>query len=324
MRAMGGKHTALREKLLAARENDLWAFHSGRLTTATDSALVLQGLDLAESVDALERFSDQSGSYYPQLWGPERTRDRMGATEANEHWCQPDFATTCLIRALRHRAGLPCRTPLSYLEDHFESRSGLYFANPYLTDWCLAEGLRGDPAAGPLKQRLAAEILASANPDGTFGRFDRALSTSFAILALAAAGYRGRRLMVAQLRLLEFGNLAQTESRPFYSTLLLPREFRILSAFAVDGREIRPGWVACSGELHEVSLYRDTHGLIGLSAAVLALNESSFPRLSEPEFASVQQEASPGSGRYTCSTQAAYIGRFALRPYVGKARRAVA
>ena len=112
----------------------------------------------------------------------------MARTAANEHWCQTDYATTCLIRALRHRARLPVRTPLSYIEEGFQSRAGLYFANAYLTDWCVAEALRGDPAAEPLRQRLAGEILDSANPDGTFGQYDVALSTSFAILALAAAG----------------------------------------------------------------------------------------------------------------------------------------
>jgi hypothetical protein len=320
LRSLGGEHAGLRQKLLDSSKDRLWAFETGRLTTATDSALVLEGLDAPASVEALSRYADGHGAYYPQLAGPERDATHMAATPETAHWCQPDFATTCLIRALRNRARLSEQTPLEYIEAHFDARAGLFFANPYLTDWCVAQALRGDRAAEELRQRLASEILASANPDGSFGRFDVAVSTSFAILALASCGYRGRRLRVAQLRLLEFEEAGGfwPDSRPFYSSLLLT-ELQARAGLAPDGREIKPGIVASNSQLYELTFYRDTHRIIGTAGAALALAEASFPRTKEP-----QHLAPKNMARYKCSTHASYAGRFALRPYAGKPTRLVA
>lgn len=213
--------TQLRERVLAARQGLLWPFHTGRLVTATDSVLILQGLPGREAIEALEQFSDGQGGYFPQLWSERKEPGRMVIDEANAHWCQPDFATTCLVRGLRAEAGLPSVTPVRYLEDRFETRSGLYFANPYLTDWALATAIGPDRGAAGMRRKLEREILAAMNEDHSFGTFDPALSTSFAILALTALGCRGRLLRLAQLRLLEMMDPRTglwPECAPFYST----------------------------------------------------------------------------------------------------------
>jgi hypothetical protein len=128
--------------LLNKRQGQLWAYHTGHLITATDSALVLQGwaasaqpsTDEAQTfgaaVEALETFADGQGGYYPQLWSDTEQPGRMVIDLTNRHWCQPDYATTCLVRGLRQAAGLPVKTPLNALAAGFATRSGLYFANP--------------------------------------------------------------------------------------------------------------------------------------------------------------------------------------------------
>jgi hypothetical protein len=303
------------EILLAARQRELWSFHSGRLVTATDSALILQALPDREGVEALERFSDGEGQYYPQLWSQTKQPDRMVISDCNAHWCQPDFATTCLVRSLRAEVGLPQVTPLRFLENHFETRSGLYFANPYLIDWALANAIRNDTDAAELKDRLLSEILGGMNEDHSFGAYDLALSTSFAILALAALGCRGRLLRLAQLQLLNM--MDQTagtwpECTPFYSTFLTSEQAENRASSAVDGVAL-PAQILNFGESrHELSLYIDTHRMIATAVAVLALGERCDPGVRDLAL----RDAAGLHPRYTRRSHAEYIRDFALPPYV--------
>ena len=311
-----GKDAAglLREKLLASRQSRLWSFHTGRLITSTDSVLVLQALADTEGVECLELFADGFGGYYPQLWSLQREPGRMRMDYSNAHWCQADFATTCLVRGLRAEANLPTLTSSQYLEDHFETRSGLYFANPYLTDFALATALREDSAASPLKRRLTSEILASMNEDYSFGNYDRALSTSLAILSLAALGCRGRLVCLSQLRLLEMMEPAGTwpECTPFYSTFLVNAS---LQANLGEGLETRKGssdHLDVDGSRYELSLYVDKHRIISTSIAILALSEPCDPRQREIDGC----KAGSAHQRYKSSSHADYISNFALQPYV--------
>jgi hypothetical protein len=305
----------VREILLAGRQHELWSFHSGRLVTATDSALILQALPDREGVEALERFSDGEGHYYPQLWSQTKQPDRMVISDCNAHWCQPDFATTCLVRGLRAEVGLPQLTPLRYLENRFETRSGLYFANPYLTDWALANAIRNDTDAAELKERLMREILGGMNGDHSFGAYDLALSTSFAILALAALGCRGRLLRLAQLQLLSM--MDQTvgtwpECIPFYSTFLTPEHAENRASSAGDGFELPSQILNFGQSRHELSLYIDAHRMIATAVAVLALGERCDPDVRDLGL----RDAAGLHPRYTCQSHAQYIRDFALSPYV--------
>jgi hypothetical protein len=304
----------VREILLSGRQRELWSFHSGRLVTATDSALILQALPEREGVEALERFSDGEGRYYPQLWSETKQLDRMVISEANAHWCQPDFATTCLVRGLRAEVGLPQVTPLRCLEDGFETRSGLYFANPYLTDWALANATRNDADAAELKERLRREILGGMNNDYSFGAYDRAFSTSCAILALAALGCRGRLLRLAQLELLNLMDQPSgtwPECTPFFSTLLASdgSDNSTTTATEFSSQMLKVG-----GSRHELSLYIDTHRMISTAVAALALGERCEPSVRDLDL----RKATVQHPRYSCRSHAEYIANFALPPYVAE------
>lgn len=90
----------------------------------------------------------------------------------DRHWCQPDYGTTCLVSALRAQSGLVRKPPVEHLEHGYEGRGGLFFANPYMVDWTLAQVLQGSASASDLRGRLATDVLASINEDGSFGRYD--------------------------------------------------------------------------------------------------------------------------------------------------------
>ena len=304
-----GARAALREKLMSSRKGLLWPFQSKKLATATDSALVLQGVQDRQSTEALEIFSDGFGAYYPQLWSQTKEPGRMAITPARAHWRQPDFATTCLVRALRAQAGLVSVTPLGHLEQRFEVRSGLYFANPYLMDWAMAWAISQDEDAAHLKRHLRDEILDGMNPDYSFGSYDLALSTSFAILALAQLGCRGRLLLLAQLRLLDTMDSESglwPECTPFYSTERAPRPPEVVPC------DEKAQTILVNDSWHELTLYVDSHRMVSTAVAVMALGEPCDPDEREGMRAVSEKHA-----RYACVSHAEYIAEFALRPYLG-------
>ena len=315
---------ALSQFLLSKRQGNLWAFHTDRLITSTDSALILQGFNNPEAVETLELFADGQGGYYPQLWSIDKQPGKMVFDESCRHWCQSDYATTCLVRALRQDAGLKSKTPTEYLAAGMMSRSGLYFANPYLVDWALACAIRNDDSAAQLRQQLLAEILASMNEDYSFGLYDVALSTALAILSMAALGFRGRTMRATQLRLLEFMDAQGLlpAAMPFYSTLCIDREIPantllgllISETFAPNSPSNRQKQIRkVQGQYHGISLYLDTHQMIATALAALALAEHCSPGKRDLDLSDRKQEPHP---RYQCRNHSEYIAKFALSPYV--------
>jgi hypothetical protein len=313
---------ALSQFLENQRQDHLWAFHSNRLITSTDSALILQGFKDPQAVEALERFADGKGGYYPQLWSTDEAPGKMVFDRSCHHWCQADYATTCMVKALRQEADLETKTSLDYLAAGMSSRSGLYFANPYLVDWVLARAIRDEQSAAPLRQQLLSEVLASINEDYSFGKYDIALSTALAILIMAVLGFRGRTIRAAQLRLLEFID-AQGHwpvSIPFYSSLRLDPEvsnkelleLSLINAFAPktaihQQRQIRN----IENQYHGISLYWDVHRCISTSLVFLALSETCDP--TQQDLPDKQQDVHP---RYLCQNHCEYIAKFALPPYL--------
>ena len=314
---------ALSQFILSKRQGNLWAFHTDRLITSTDSALVLQGLNEPEAVEALELFADGQGGYYPQLWSSEKQPGKMVFDESCRHWCQSDYATTCLIRALRKDAGLESKTSTDYLAAGFENRSGLYFANPYLVDWVLACAISLDESAAQLRQKLLAEILASMNEDYSFGIYDVAMSTALAILSMAALGFKGRTMQVAQLRLLEFidSHGLLPAATPFYSSLQIDHEIPahtllglLMSQTAANTsanqqKQIRK----MQGQYHGISLYVDTHQMMTTALAALALSQKCSSDRQDLDLSSYKQQIHP---RYQCLNHSEYIAKFALPPYL--------
>ncbi len=53
----------LRALLQSKRQGSLWSHYTGGLTTSTDFALVLQGFQNSDGVEALEVFADGGGGY---------------------------------------------------------------------------------------------------------------------------------------------------------------------------------------------------------------------------------------------------------------------
>ncbi len=318
-------HHTLSQFLQSKRQDNLWAFHSDRLITSTDSALILQGLKDTDGVEALELFADGRGGYYPQLWSKEKQPGKMVFDDDCAHWCQADYATTCLIRALQHEAEIPTKTSIAYLAAGMENRSGLYFANPYLVDWVLARAISQDKSAESLRQKLLEEILASMNEDYSFGFYDVALSTALAILSMDALGFRGRTMRVAQLRLLEFMDTQGLfpEATPFYSSLKMDRPIasnalfkrsmsRVLNINSLDNKQEQIQEV--QGEYHGISLYVDTHKTIATALAALALAVECEPQEQDLDLHS----AKTVNPRYQCRNHSEYIAKFALPPYLAK------
>jgi hypothetical protein len=284
---------------------NLWPFHHGRLPTAIDTALVLLGQKNTQGIEALEAFSDGAGGYLPQLSSDEGSALHMRREEATQHWHRPDFVTTCLVRALRRSSGMVLSTPVEWLEERFDRRAGLFFANPHLVDWALALAIAGDEDAPQLRKALAAEILSSRNADGSFGRFDQPLSTAAAIAALAALGHRSRAICVAQLQLLgwlEAQGHGPTTT-PFFSS-------RSLAVDAMQGVLCGRGLLAVETEWHALSLYEDTHRMVLHAFVMLALQVPSDP--SDP----IPAPAGAPHPRYLAPTPSVYIEGFALPPYV--------
>lgn len=298
--------TDTQNRLLESRRTGLWSFHAGRLQTATDSALILFGVQDQESLEAIEAFNDGVGGYFPQLWSEQAHPGRMRADPANRHWRQVDYATTCLVRGLRAEMDLSTLTPLAFLEEGFDTRSGLFFANPYLVDWCLALAIKNDVEASQIRERLLCEILASANLDGSFGRYDRTLSTALAILIFDKLSCRGDALRRAQIYLMEKLNSSVWPScTPFYSTFLIDKASSGAGHWSAQHIE-------CQGQIHELSLYRDTYRMIFTSFAALALAVPGDHRAS----ISNPQPSGEAKPRYCCHSVEQYIATCALPPYV--------
>lgn len=307
-----GQITALETVLAEKKQGDLWAFHTGRLITSTDSALILLGLNDVKAVDALDVFYDGQNGYYPQLWSRELRPNAMQFANSVKHWCQIDYATTCLVRWHRIRHGLTPHTSIAYLAEGFEQRSGLYFANPYLVDWALALAIQHDEQADELGNRLLHEVCASQNSDASFGGFDRLLSTVLAVLTLAALGYQGARILQAQRWLVEELDRRPTPEAPipFYSSEMLDEDAlsfqTLLQLKVLNGERV----AMVGGTYHAISYYEDRTLMIVSALTALALG------VAAQDTSNAISDMQAGHPRYQCRTQAEYIARFALPPYI--------
>lgn len=284
-----------------AKTDGLWAFHRGRLVTATDSALVLLGVLQNAPCEELETFADGHGSYLPQLSAEGDVYGKMESDFSNAHWRQADFATTCLIRGLRTESQSPTKTGPSVIAAGFDRRSGLFFANPYLVDWCTALALKNDSTLARLQERLLEEVLSSANPDGSYGQYDVGLSTGLAILCMESLGYHGPAMRLAQIRLLNLLDAGPWPiSTPFYSTFMQPQDTTPTSEH-----------ISCQGTLHALSLYRDGYRIVfsGVTGMALSVNSA----VTDNEAPISRTDPHP---RYRCADLADYVARFALPPYI--------
>lgn len=286
-----------------------FAFQSGGLPTATDSALVMLGMT-PPPVACLAPFADPAGpGFLPQRSSATGGDGTMREREVVDFWCQEDFPTTCLVRHLQRRAGLPGATPLAHLEAWFPRRGGLFFASPFLTDLALALALQDDPAGRPLLARLAAEVAAAQEPEGHFGRFAVATATAAAALVLGLAGGHGRALLRAQialLGLLDSSNRWPVEA-PFHAASRATAEHP-LSVLPQPGLRLGPHHL-------RVTLYEDTARAVVTALALRALGCKADP---DQTAADTPTEIPARHERYDSAGQFAYLGEHALPPYLGR------
>ena len=208
------------------------------------------------------------------------------------------------------------KTSAQYLAEGYENRSGLYFANPYMMDWALACALQGVASATALRERLAADILASVSEDGSFGRYDAPLSTALAILALTSLGVGGGAVRRARSRLADMMLPDGTwpSSIPFYSAVKIPQERLpggVLARLMLGERQGQLLWV--EGGVYAVSLYVDGYRTIGSALASLSLTP---PAPYAERDALPVQRAKSCHPRYRCADHVQYISDHALPPYL--------
>ena len=308
----------LEDLLRGKRQGLFWSYQSDNLVTCIDSALVLQGFRDPAGVEALEIFADGRGGYFPQLCTERPERDKMIITTNNRHWCQPEYGTTCLASALRAEVGLEQKTSVQYLAEGYERRSGLYFANPYVVDWVLAWALQGVASATSLRERLATDVLASVNEDGSFGLYDVPVSTALTILALTSLGVGGEAVRRARLRLADLMMPDGTwpSSIPFYSAMKIPQErlpAGMLARLMLGERRGQFLWL--EGQVHAVSLYVDGYRMISSALAYLALMPSGLSAERNAPTLPMQRRESCHP-RYRCADHIQYIAEYALTPYL--------
>lgn len=286
----------------------LWSYDRTGIVTATDSALVLLGYYKPASIAALEKFSDGNGGYYPQMFSDTGDKSKMKVDESNLHWCKTDVGTTYLVSALRSTAELPEITGDDFYEKTFENRSGLFFANPYMTDYFLAMALsyRDNPTCNILKEKLKNEIINSMNEDYSFGNFDVSLSTAFAILALSELGFNDRVLSLCQLKLSEMINVNIGVMTPFYSTLKIDKKkftpAKITSLILADGGKQA---IDYGGEYYVVSHYEDRAGILTDSVILMALSVKTNPEINDTE--SSRRTAKNSNELYACNSLKDYV-----------------
>lgn len=300
----------------AHQTNGLWAFNQGDLITAVDSAFILRSLDDPKAVALLEQFSDKKGSYYPQLFTSGREKDKMTIDPRTRHWCQADYSLFLQVYALRLRAGLPVNNEHEIIRNGFKNGSGLYLANPFFTDWLLADVIQLDPRLNDLKPLLFEAVNNSLKDEDYRNFYDSYLSTALALSTLN----RLNVWSVESEKAMEFlmNSLDDLENIPacvpFYSTMNFnwkPTDFWELMSLKMEDKK---GLLAeINGAQHRITLYQDRHHVIRMSLALLAINQR---MTSNPTLVQTKVNSTHKSTQYTYSRHSDFITNFALPPYL--------
>lgn len=293
----------LEKNIVSKKLRGLWTFETDDLETSTDSVLVLQSLDDKQAAMQLEQFYDGKAGYFPQLWSDKPKPGEMKYENAKKHWCQADLATTCLVFALQKKYNIETRKEVKeYILDNFESRSDLYFANPYMVDWLYAQALSKMTNVESFKMNLINEILNSLNKDFSLGSYDKVLSSAFGILALKELGYNKNVLAALQLFIMNnYYKEKNGKNIPYYSTM-------ISDTANYKGRKVN-----VNETVLELSYHQDTHNMIYVSIVALAVSYS-FEKFSLEE--NIQKYIKTVSHKRYSLDIKNYIEKYALVPYI--------
>lgn len=293
----------LEKNIVSKKLRGLWTFETDDLETSTDSVLVLQSLDDKQAAMQLEQFYDSKAGYFPQLWSDKPKPGEMKYENAKKHWCQADLATTCLVFALQKKYNIETRKEVKeYILDNFESRSDLYFANPYMVDWLYAQALSKMTNVESFKMNLINEILNSLNKDFSLGSYDKVLSSAFGILALKELGYNKNVLAALQLFIMNnYYKEKNGKNIPYYSTM-------ISDTANYKGRKVN-----VNETVLELSYHQDTHNMIYVSIVALAVSYS-FEKFSLEE--NIQKYIKTVSHKRYSLDIKNYIEKYALVPYI--------
>ncbi|MHA1356474.1 MAG: hypothetical protein ACTSQI_22165, partial [Candidatus Helarchaeota archaeon] len=257
-------YTKLENYLLQSQQNDLWPYHQGFIPTSIDSSLVFEGIFNATSINLTKIFMKNSGGFLGQL-NDTNSPYSMNSSLPVQFWCQEDYGTTAACYYFLNLIDQANQTTLTYLKDHFADRSSLWIANPYFIDYLTARALYNQSNTEQLCTNLTKSILSQKNPDGTWGSFDVAISTAFAILALETLNYTGYEVDYARYKLTLMQNLdgSWNSSTLFYWAFYLGQN----STSSVN--------LYINGNYFEYFLCEDSDPIITTSLVLLSLENNS-------------------------------------------------
>ncbi|MHA1378169.1 MAG: hypothetical protein ACTSRG_07285 [Candidatus Helarchaeota archaeon] len=251
----------LKEWLINTQNHDLWGFHEGYIATSLDSSLVFEGLTNDTAINATQIFRTGTGGFIAQLNDSRYPYYSMDVIEENNFWMNEDFGTTAYCYYFLNSINKKNITTLNFLINNYENRSSMWIANPYYIDYITAKALFNQTGASNLIQDLINKTLINRNSDGTWGNFDKVLSTSFAILTLSELNYSGIEVDIGKLKLVQMQNQnGSWDSSDLYFSALY------------KGKEGSPNNLCVNGGYYDLTLYEDIDQIVTSSWAVLALN----------------------------------------------------
>ncbi|MFX1293743.1 MAG: hypothetical protein ACFFD2_02620 [Promethearchaeota archaeon] len=257
-------YTKLENYLVQSQTDNLWPYHSGYISTSIDSSLVFEGILNQTSINLTKTFMKNSGGFLGQLNDTDSPYS-MNSTPQVEFWCQEDYGTTAACYYFLDQITEANQTTLAYLKDHFDDRSSLWIANPYFIDYLTARAIYNQSGTEELCINLTKNILSQRILNGTWGSFDTALSTAFAILALEALNYSGYEVDYARykLTLMQNPDGSWNSSNIFYWALYLGENSSSSENLYVNGN------------YYEYFLCEDRDPIITTSVVLLALENNS-------------------------------------------------
>jgi len=264
----------IRQWLIAHQKYGLWGFHAGPVNTsivcsgtnapvevdAIDSALVFEGLFNLSSIALLDIYRRPSGGFTAQLndtGGPYS----MNSSNQIWFWCQEDYGVTANAFYFLNNLSLSNSSILEYLKLHFNERCSMWLANPYYIEYLTARALKNQTGTAIYLQNITQKILNETNLDGSWGNYDKALSTAFAILTLKELNYTGLELDRGLLQLIKMQQAnGNWNSSDIYFSALDRGLTNLYKSINING------------EYFDYILYKDIDSIITTSYCILALS----------------------------------------------------